>query len=483
MAAMWHLRSLRPPPRPRARSGIASPPNEPNIVQASDSDELANASEINAKLIQLYRLDNKSAKREPYTIVRNFQRGQPQGNQCVQCKTPSLNEPVTDRCRHPTSEEWRLFHIECETTYYRKLLEDGAQPVYPIVLLNAVSRDPRSHGHLLRYFQRDDEGFYCVFKRQWARWKEFRTWQLQMREGHKHAWHIYSKATAERLKELNYHGPISIQWEPQDMDQLSTWLEYWSYEFTQYGQYSWYREPAIQFDKYDRHWQILLWASVLQPCDRRAFIETADYKQVRERRKQQAKETFEAASSRLLIAQRDELHPDFQGEDKVEEKRLKTQHKEQMAYALEDAHDVYQKILRWDEAIENYCFQTTQYRIARRQGQKQESYLTWISSQIPRIRARMIRARDGVLPSTAPSRTSPPFDTTPFFGKRKFSDEFNTAAVQHPIRWFKPGKRRCSRCVEDGHPLVEPLPHFVRSWRTRGAGSPCTGRLSTCSEF
>lgn len=77
---------------------------------------------------------------------------------------------------------------------YNNLVKDGGRPLYPIALLDEVSRKPENYSDLLRpwldqfgktgkhWWSNERWGFnWAVFQKQWARWQDFRTWQRDNR--------------------------------------------------------------------------------------------------------------------------------------------------------------------------------------------------------------------------------------------------------------------------------------------------------------
>lgn len=307
---------------------------------------------------------------------------------CWQCKRPPLGQPIPSTCAHPNAEEMRVWHTKCELRYAKKLLHAGAQPFYRRGLVNAISRNPERFGAVIGYWQGEDQSFWKVFRAQWRRWQAFRVWQTQMREAFKYAWHLFIVRVCNLLRSIRYRGPrVTLNRFRDKQDPVATWVEYLAYEVTRYEEVSWYRGARIQWDMYDRYWQLLVWTNVLTPTDCRAVHETAQGKREREGIKRQAFLKIQESSTNLLAAQRDEMDPmlDEEGREKAVEIR------EKMEAELQDTCDRHQKISRWDKAIEEYCVRTSEYRMTRREGLKQEEFLRWVQCQSPFVRTRFRR--------------------------------------------------------------------------------------------
>lgn len=107
---------------------------------------------------------------------------------------PSSQLQIMQRSRSPTVP------IDCdamsrrrETEAYDDLVKHGGRPLYPIDLLDEVSRNPEGYNELLRPWKapigatdkpwdvRDTWEPWEVFERQWKRWQEFRHWQRDNR--------------------------------------------------------------------------------------------------------------------------------------------------------------------------------------------------------------------------------------------------------------------------------------------------------------
>ena len=105
---------------------------------------------------------------------------------------------------------------------------------------------------------------------------------------------------------------------------------------------------------------------------------------------------------------------------------------------LETVCETHQKITRWDQAVEEYCIQTTEYRMTRREALKQEDYLRWIQFQIPHIRTRLRQSQGLAMQSSSVVGK----------GKRKRVDEvepdqFEPEPVINCRNPLHPAKRQC----------------------------------------
>lgn len=79
----------------------------------------------------------------------------------------------------PYGEEEQLADLrDDETEAWHGLVNDGGRPLYPIHLLEQVSRDPEEYREMLWPFSPRDHGpSWLVFQSQLKRWQDFRNWQ------------------------------------------------------------------------------------------------------------------------------------------------------------------------------------------------------------------------------------------------------------------------------------------------------------------
>lgn len=183
----------------------------------------------------------------------------------------------------PLPQFLRRFVVAKEASAYDALVRDGGRPLYPIDLLERVSRDPEEYREILLPWQDppDLRSPWEVFQRQWQRWKAFRIHQQENRGIHGQGLSAYVKsfrqwakahmtreglatidadpsyfhekwASAQRKRQLfrdgngfaDYertmrrrlarHGfdrPFKLMEDPIEQDNLTTWIEYLNFEY------------------------------------------------------------------------------------------------------------------------------------------------------------------------------------------------------------------------------------------------------------
>lgn len=105
--------------------------------------------------------------------------------------TPSQCQPRVRERQTESPEDPREISKQSETEAYDNLVSDGGHPMYPIGLLESVSKDPDASYEMLKPLWRqprydttsemDHFDARAVFRRQWHRWQNFRKWQLNNR--------------------------------------------------------------------------------------------------------------------------------------------------------------------------------------------------------------------------------------------------------------------------------------------------------------
>lgn len=95
---------------------------------------------------------------------------------------------------------------------YEELLADGGRPWYPIHFLETVSTNPVEHKELLHCWQGDTyygQNAWEVFEPQLLRWRDFRAWQLKMRERHAESLPKYVDDHRKHLAEQSFTQPVN----------------------------------------------------------------------------------------------------------------------------------------------------------------------------------------------------------------------------------------------------------------------------------
>lgn len=274
-----------------------------------------------------------------------------------------------------------------ERQRHDKLVKDGGRPWYPIDLIDPISRNPRDYHGMLRYWQGDfpeaNQDLWMIFGYQLHDWKKFRVWQAEMRKHNKCSFPRYVKQTKARVaahsKQPDLGHLVNVHKNPKKQDQLSTWLEYYSYQIRAYADFSWYKswEP-----RYEDAWRNLVNSRHLRQGDTRNYVESDQCADDREEELLQRREIVEIARSKLMVAEQDIKDPAKKG-PATDMQMLRARREFDGGIA-----DYYTSKFR-DDSIDEYVIGTVHYRLARRRGVRHEILLGWIQHQIPFVQVEM----------------------------------------------------------------------------------------------
>ncbi|KAH7019763.1 hypothetical protein EDB80DRAFT_547744, partial [Ilyonectria destructans] len=278
-------------------------------------------------------------------------------------------------------------YIRFEKQRHDKLVKDGGRPWYPIDIIDHISRNPRDYRGLLRYWQGEfpdtNQDSWMLFGEQLEDWRNFRRWQAQMRHRNKSSFPRYLKQTKARLaaNSVQQHlvHLVNLHKNPKKQDQLSTWLEYFSFQLREYAEVSWYRAWE---GKYEDAWRKLVDSRMLRRLDSRNYLESPQCTWDRKEELTQRRQIVENARSTLLVAERDFKDPAKTGP------AVEMQMIEARGEFDEGIADYYVSRFR-NDSIEEFVTNTVHYRLARRQGLRHEILLGWIQHQIPFVQVEM----------------------------------------------------------------------------------------------
>ncbi|PHH72469.1 hypothetical protein CDD80_4511 [Ophiocordyceps camponoti-rufipedis] len=214
----------------------------------------------------------------------------------------------------PTPHSIPLHHVgdrqlareeDVETWAHDEIVKDGGRPIYPIKQLLHVICRPDCYRELTWPFDADEPGLgkWEVYQKQMKRWKHFLNWQKDNRdlddgddgfalawETFKHkpeleldGWHIvtpktfcqraveerrrrrqwqrepgchgfsdYAEAVKRRLQRHGFHQPFQLKEDPDQQDQLTTWIEYLCFECW------WLDRQTDSLDRFTKAWQELV---------------------------------------------------------------------------------------------------------------------------------------------------------------------------------------------------------------------------------
>ncbi|KAF2872952.1 hypothetical protein BDV95DRAFT_490800, partial [Massariosphaeria phaeospora] len=280
-----------------------------------------------ARLAERLKAQQRALAQSPTAHSRPLDLGQLEARlQDVSKSSPSSPTPFFDR---------EAVAREHETEAYNNLVKNSSRPLYPIALLDDISRKPDQYSDLLQPWMEQFGSRWEVFQRQWARWQNFRIWQRDNRwiedeedgfpsyvEGRKNFvkrypylesakslpdieanpsilkddhWNRalwdrreqqrfcreqhggvefadYVNAVKRRLARHGFTRPFELKEDPKQQDDLSTWIEYLGFE------YWWLDRYMDTIDRlkssYDKAWQTLVDSKVLRPHETQEYVPT-----------------------------------------------------------------------------------------------------------------------------------------------------------------------------------------------------------------
>lgn len=275
-------------------------------------------------------------------------------------------------------EEQQTKDIEREKTFCDSLTKAGGRPWYPRTLIDHVARNPGNYDELLRYWIQDpygsDKGRWMVFERQLERWNLFCRYQKRARRNSE-TFEEYSAQCTRRLSKLSSPATLHLKQDPENQHPLSQWLEYLCFELSECKRYSWYKR---YHQNYENAWQALVDSKVLYPHESQSQVEADYYASLHSDEKASLRQAVEAASSDVLLAERDSLNPSLRGPI-AQRKLFEAQAK------LDSAIEAFDHLQHRVDAIKKYLDTTSTYREARRGAQRHQILLRWVQEQIPLI--------------------------------------------------------------------------------------------------
>jgi hypothetical protein len=161
----------------------------------------------------------------------------------------------------------------------------------------------------------------------------------------------------------------------KDQDPLSQWLEYLCFELFECKRYSWYKR---HHQNYENAWRTLVDSKVLYSHESRSLVDAVQYVSLHNDERTKLRQAVEAASSEVLLAERDSLNPSLRG-PKVQRKLFEAQAK------LDSAIEAFDHFQHRVDAIKKYRDATSTYREARSGAQRHQILLRWMQRQIPLI--------------------------------------------------------------------------------------------------
>ncbi|KJZ79925.1 hypothetical protein HIM_00639 [Hirsutella minnesotensis 3608] len=361
---------------------------------------------------------------------------------------PDVQGRMQGRVTPPYSEEDELRdHIDDETEAYNDLVSDGGRPLYPISLVEQVSRNPEEHRPVLCPFwgyPRDTQLSWLVFRRQLKRWRDFRKWQIDnrglededgglpafvemmkrlytkrgyeeglakieadpswlksewlddqrvrrwqryhLRERGCNGFSDYVNAMKRRLARHGFTRPFQLQEDPKQQDKLTTWIEYLYFEYWWLDRYN----DAIERLKpdHDKRWQELVDKKIPKPRETKDSIRTTPSSMERGREREQAwqaKQVAEADAKRVYyLTQEDPNRLTI-----PKEKRM------QMLQAartkLVAAQERYELTRRRVDMVTEFIRATSNYVDAKKDIAGHAALAQWVLEQVSLVEAELIQ--------------------------------------------------------------------------------------------
>ncbi|RGP74302.1 hypothetical protein FSPOR_1482 [Fusarium sporotrichioides] len=117
---------------------------------------------------------------------------------------------------------------------------------------------------------------------------------------------------------------------------------------------------------------------MLQPHESQKLVETVQYASLHSDERTDLRQAVEAASSEVLLAERDSLNPSLKG-PKAQRKLFEAQAK------LDSTIEAFDRLQHRVDTIRKYRDTTSAYREARAGAQRHQMLLRWVQQQIPLI--------------------------------------------------------------------------------------------------
>ncbi|KAL2758157.1 hypothetical protein ACRALDRAFT_1092157 [Sodiomyces alcalophilus JCM 7366] len=395
--------------------------------------------------------------------------------------TPPLGRPEI-RERIPETPAWeKAKDKRKEIRAYHNLRKEDAHPLYSIDLLDQVFENPGDYREMIRPWEyrcrRECWDYYWssrvqprdLFRRQLARWQDFRKWQKDNRgledpgdefaayvearnrsyaeeewdwrgmmteqehdEHVKWAWnehqvvrqlqrsicrerdcrsfHDYAQAVRERLGRHHFTRSFQLHEDPSKQDKLTTWIEYLNFE------YWWLDRYTSKFERskpaHDKDWQELVDSNVLRPGESSESIRTLECAMQDDSEERMAREAVEWAKSAATNVHT-KTRTDSERLLTPEEKRLPMSRPG--SAALIAAEKRLEFLIRREVCVRKFVKRTSVYAGAKEDIVSQRHLVQWVLDQIPLIEAEMTHTEGGEV------------GTGPKLAKRRRSDDESRA--------------------------------------------------------
>jgi len=293
--------------------------------------------------------------------------------------------------------------------FYDELVNAGGRPLFPITLLDEVSKDPGAYKEMLLPWQDgpdvDPPDWTTVFRNQAHDWQEFLNWQKYNRSEKSptirrksfsaaaykcFCWHFrrkpttYTAALKTLLAEYGFTRSFHLQDNPARQNELTTWIEYLGYGCATHYQHS--KLVELLQPKHDEAWKTLVDSGVLRPSETRESLDdpTAPHRldlEAAQARKavELAKSAVNAALAKPCVAANDSQQAHVPGLVAAQS-RLKV-----ASMRLESVEKRNDHIDDFVAAVSGHCSAKTEVRL-------RYARLRWILEQVPVVEAEKRKA-------------------------------------------------------------------------------------------
>ena len=287
---------------------------------------------------------------------------------------------------------------ECEREFYNQLVNGGGRPLYPIHLLQRVSKDPGAHQDMLRPWletPNEDPPEWRVFKRQALDWEGFRRWQMQNRYADKDTTlstipdpeynfffrHLkrkspnYTEALGDLIAQYDFTRPFQLHQDPTQQDKLTTWIEYLGYACAVHSRFIHLikkRQPD-----YDRAWKTLVDSGVLRPSETDEYIRGIECLLKRQSESDQAEKAVRMAE--LAVASKVSQHAH----------QTSVQISATAQSRLDAARRSLESIQKRDGLVRAFKAAILDYGKAEKGAKRHSPVVQWIMEQVPVIESEL----------------------------------------------------------------------------------------------
>lgn len=296
-----------------------------------------------------------------------------------------------------------------ERRYHAMLVNEGGRPLYPISLLDEVSKDPGAYKEMLRPWlddpDEDPPDWSCVFEKQVFDWRDFRLWQTYNRNKpsaditihprvmayESFSSHFrrkspnYTEALGSLLAQYGFTRPFQLQDNPADQDALTTWIEYLGFVCADHYRSTRFIERGQP--KQDEAWKALVDSGVLRPFETQEYLDDIKSAFRLDAEEARAHKVVELAKSAVEAAL---------------EKPCKAPNGSQQAHALglaasrsrlDVALKQLESVQRRNSLIASFSSAGRKHSLAVIAAKRHYAKMQWILDQVPLVESEMMESK------------------------------------------------------------------------------------------